>query len=277
MSSPEPVAPGASTAQPRPGFVERAGEALTRRVSVICYALGFFIEILRETVASFGRRKVGSRVLAMQILFTGVEALAVTAVIAVGLGAVIIVQGTSLLPQFGQIQLLYVILITVITRELGPILTAVIVASRSGTAITTELGNMVINHEVEAYIASGINPIAYLVVPRFLGVIISMVVLNLYFNIFGLLGSWMVTQLIQPVEFVQYFHGLFGALSVVDVLSSLVKSVIFGAIVSTVATFHGFRVERSSTEVPQMAIKSVGQGFILLMFANAVITLVYYL
>ncbi|TVR00638.1 MAG: ABC transporter permease, partial [Spirochaetaceae bacterium] len=149
----------------------------------------------------------------MQILFTGVEALAVTAVIAVGLGAVIIVQGTSLLPQFGQIQLLYVILITVITRELGPILTAVIVASRSGTAITTELGNMVINHEVEAYIASGINPIAYLVVPRFLGVIISMVVLNLYFNIFGLLGSWMVTQLIAPVEFVQYFQGLFSALS----------------------------------------------------------------
>ncbi len=265
------------SAQPRPGFIERAGAALTSRVAVLFYALGFFIEILIETLRYVRRRPAGSRVLAMQILFTGVEALAVTAVLALGLGAIIIVQGTSLLPQFGQQQLLYVILITVITRELGPILTALIVASRSGTAITTEIGNMVINHEIEAYIASGINPIAYLVVPRFLGVIISMVVLNLYFNIFGLLGSWLISQLLQPIEFFQYFHGLFSALSVVDVFSSLVKSVVFGAIVSAVSTFHGFRVERLSTEVPQTAIRSIGQVFILLIIANALITLVYYL
>lgn len=269
MSTPDSIVRGS--------VVERAGAAVTSRIGLLFYALGFFIEILLETLRWIRRRPAGSRVLAMQILFTGVEALAVTAVLAIGLGAVIIVQGTSLLPQFGQQQLLYVILITVITRELGPILTAVIVAARSGTAITTEIGNMVINHEIEAYVASGINPISYLVVPRFLGVVISMVVLNLYFNIFGLLGSWIISQLLQPIEFFHYFHGLFSALSVVDVFSSLVKSVVFGAIVSTVSTFHGFRVERSSTEVPQMAIKSVGQGFILLMVANALITLVYYL
>ena len=108
------------------------------------------------------------------------------AFIALALGALIIVQGNSILPRFGQGKLLYTLLVIVITRELGPLLTAFIIIARSGTAIATELGNMVISHEIEAYVAVGINPIAYLVVPRFLGVTVSMVLLTVYFNFFGL-------------------------------------------------------------------------------------------
>ena len=238
--------------------------------------MGFFYEILKETFL-YLRSKRSRRVLTFQILFTGVEALSAIAALALALGAIIIIQGISLLPQFGQGSLIYTILITVITRELGPILTAFIVTARSGTAIATELGNMVINHEIEAYVATGINPIHYLVVPRFIGVTVSLVLLNLYFNIFGLLGSYFITQFVASVGFAEYFRSLLSALSLVDVISSLIKSVVFGAIISTVAVYYGFKVERSPTEVPQTAIKSVGQGFILLIIANAILTLVYYL
>lgn len=259
-----------------PAIHERLGRKAIVRAQGFAYAMGFFYEILKETV-HYIRQKRSRRVLTFQILFTGVEALSVIAVLALALGAIIIIQGVSLLPQFGQGSLIYTILITVITRELGPILTAFIVTARSGTAIATELGNMVINHEIEAYVATGINPINHLVVPRFIGVTISVVFLNLYFNIFGLLGSYFLTQFVQAVGFVDYFSNLLAALSPVDVISSLIKSVVFGAIIATVATYYGFKVERSSTEVPQTAIKSVGQGFMLLIVANAILTLVYYI
>ena len=256
--------------------LERMGASVLKRLSDMIYSLGFFLEIIKEMLLFVRRRQAGYRVLTMQILFTGVEALPVIGILAVGLGAVIIVQGQSLLPQFGQGQLIYVILVTVITRELGPILTAFIVTARSGTAVATELGNMVVNHEIEAYMASGINPIAYLAVPRFVGVTLATVLLNLYFNVFGLFGSFIVTQFLRPIAFAEYFRGLLAAMTPTDVIASIVKAVVMGAIVAATSIYYGFRVERASTEVPVKAIRAVGTGFVLAILANAVITVVYY-
>lgn len=258
---------------------EKIGAGLYLRIQGGFYAAGYFFEILRETFRFLRRRQVGYgyNVLVMQILFTGVEALGVIAVISLSLGAVIIIQGLNILPQFGQSKLIHTILIIVITRELGPILTAFIITARSGTAMAIELGNSIISHEIEAYIAFGINPISYLIVPRFIGVTISLALLNLYFNLFGLLGSFIVTQFITPQPIGEYLYALVTTLRTRDVLSSLVKSLVFGAIISSTATFYGFRVEKSSTEIPQMAIKAVGRSFVLCILANAIITLVYYL
>ena len=163
-----------------------------------------------------------------------------------------------------------------ITRELGPLLTAFIIIARSGTAIATELGNMVVSHEIEAYLSVGINPISYLVVPRVLGVTISMIALTMYFNLFGLIGSFLVSQIVKPVPFGEYFRSLLSALQPADLLSTLVKSIVFGIIISIVATYQGFKVSLSVTEIPRAAIKSVGQGFVLCLIADALITLIYY-
>ena len=258
-------------------MVTRLGHWFIGKLSAWAYGAGFFFLVIKEAVLFIRRKQVGFRVLVMQILFTGFEALAVTGLIAMALGAVIIVQGVNLLPQFGQGQLIYAILITVITRELGPLLTAFIITARSGTAIATELGNMVISHEIEAYVSVGINPISYLVVPRFLGVTISLLILNIYFNIFGLVASYFLTQLIQPIQFLEYFSNLLGQIRPADIGSSFVKSLVFGAIISTVATFNGFAVQQASTEIPQKVIKAVGQGFIYCIIADALITMITYL
>ena len=136
---------------------------------------------------------------------------------------------------------------------------------------------MVVAHEIQAYVAVGINPISYLVVPRFLGVTLSMLLLNLYFNVFGLFGSFLLTQLIRPIPFLDYFRNLLRFLGPADIVSSFIKSLVFGMIISITATYHGFRVEQSTTEIPQVAIKAVAHGFILCIIADAAITLVYYL
>jgi len=252
------------------------GHAARTKASSILYGLGFFYTVLKETVRFFSRSQVGYKVLIMQILFTGYEALVINAIMAVSIGAAINVIGSNLLPQFGQSQLMYSILIVIITRELGPLLTAFVITARSGTAIATQLGTMVVDHEIEAYIAVGLNPISYLVVPRFIGVVVSMVVLTLYFNIFGLLGSYIVVQVIKPIPIGEYFGALMSTLTLSDVASGLIKALVFGVIVSVVSTYQGFAVNRASTEVPVAGIKAVGKSFILIIVADVLITLVQY-
>lgn len=257
-------------------MISRLGRWAITKARDFSYAMGFFFQVMSETVLFVRRRQVGFRVLVLQILFTGVEALSIVALVALAIGAVIIVEGGTILPRFGQTSLMYSILIIVITRELGPLLTAFIIIARSGTAIATELGNMVVSHEIEAYVSVGINPISYLVVPRVLGVTISVVALTMYFNVFGLAGSFLVSQLVKPVPFGEYFRALLAALQPADLVSTLVKSLVFGVIISVVATYQGFRVALSVTEIPRATIKAVGQGFVLCLLADALITLVYY-
>ncbi len=241
------------------------------------YEAGFFLQILKNIPAFFRKRKIGYKVMTMQILFTGVEALGIITLISLALGAVIIIQGLSMLSQFLQDNLAYTILIGIITRELGPILTAFIIIARSGTAIATEIGGMAVNHELEAYTASGINPISFLAVPRFLGVTISLLLLNIYFNIFGLMGSFVVARIFSSLDIQDYMRNLLITLQPEDIFSALLKSLVFGVIISVVSTFSGFKVEQSSTEVPVMAIQAVGKSFAYCMVANIVITLIYYL
>ncbi|MBN1410691.1 MAG: ABC transporter permease [Spirochaetales bacterium] len=253
------------------------GRWLILKFKSVFYALGYFFQILKETLFFIQRKQVGFKVLIMQIYFTGVKALSIITFIALAMGAIIIIQGVTVFNQFGQGNLIYVILTTIITRELGPILTAFIIIARSGTAIATELGNMVVTHEIEAYVATGINPVSYLIVPRFLGVSLSLVFLTIYFNFVGLFGSYFITQLIKPVDFFTYFNSLLAVLKFEDILTSVIKSFVFGIIISTVATYHGLKVKVASTEVPQIVIKAVGHGFILCIVANVIITLLYYI
>ncbi|MFA6508073.1 MAG: ABC transporter permease [Treponemataceae bacterium] len=258
-------------------FISQIGKRALDRLNTAIYALGFLGRVFTETLFFFRRKQVGYRVLVMQILFTGVEALGVSAVLAVSVGAIVNIVGLSLLPQFGQSRLVYVILIAVITRELGPLLTAFIIVARSGTAIATELGGMVVSHEIEAYISVGIDPISYLAVPRFLGVTFSCFLLNIYFNMFGLLGSYGVLRVIKPLPFIEYFQGLVSTIHGPDIAVGLIKSLVFGTLISIMATYQGFSVARSTTEVPQAGIRAVGQSFVAIVMADAVITTLSYL
>lgn len=258
-------------------MLQLLGQGVFAYVDDLLYGTGFFYQSLVAALQYFRKRQLGYRVITMQLLFTGVEALSVIALISLSLGAVIIIQGVNILPQFGQGVLIYKILITVITRELGPLLCAFVVIARSATAVATELGHMVVSHQIEAYVATGVNPIRYLVAPRFIGITLSVVILNLYFNFFGLVGSFILTQLFEPIPFSEYFHNLLIYLKAPDIFSSLLKSFIFGLIISHTATYNGLRVQQSSTEVPQRVIRSVVQGFTLCIVADAIITMVYYI
>ncbi|MCL2481394.1 MAG: ABC transporter permease [Spirochaetaceae bacterium] len=258
-------------------MIERIGAGIRGNLVNFSYAAGFFLSLIKESFFFLRQKHVGFKVLRMQILFTGFEALSVISLLGIALGVVIIVQGLSLLPQFGQGDLIFTILDVVITRELGPLLTAFVIIARSATAISTELGNMVVSHEIEAYVSTGIDPISYIAVPRFLGVTISIILLNLYFNVAGLVGSYFVAQFIKTVTFTEYFRNLLLIAKPASIAISFIKSFVFGIIISFSATYNGFRVEVSTTEIPQVVIKSVGMGLTLCIIASAIITALSYL
>jgi phospholipid/cholesterol/gamma-HCH transport system permease protein len=249
---------------------------LASKIRDIFYNLGFFAKTLKGVGQFIRNYKASFKILVMQILFTFVHAMGISMFLAVAIGAAVNIIGMPMLTMLNQQSLIYTLLIMFITRELGPLLTAFIVIARSATAIATEIAGMVISHEVEAYISVGVDPIEHIAVPRFLGVTSSLVLLNIYFSIFGLAGSFLVAQLFNSTPIDYYFSNLLQHLSINDILLSIIKSIAFGAIISTVAVIEGFSVERASTEVPVAGLKAVSGAFALCILVNVLLSVIYY-
>jgi len=226
----------------------------------VLYNIGFFTRLLKG-IKGFIQAKGARKTLVMQIYFTFLEALVISSLLALGIGAGMNIVLVPFLASLSQERLIYTLLIAIITRELGPLLTAFIIIARSATAIATEIAGMVISHEIEAYISIGADPIEYLAVPRFLGVTISLFMLNVFFNIFGLAGSFAVAQFFTPLPASVYFGYLLESLTLPDLLISVIKSIGFGIIISVVAITRGLAVERASTEIPVAGLRAVGASF----------------
>jgi phospholipid/cholesterol/gamma-HCH transport system permease protein len=241
------------------------------------YNLGFFARTLRGVGSFIKRWKVSSRILVMQILFTFVQALSICSLLALAIGAAVNIIGFPTLAKFSQQQLIYPLLITIITTELGPLLTAFIVIARSATAIATEIAGMVINHEIEAYISVGVDPIEHLAVPRFLGLTISLLLLNIYFSAFGLAGSYIVAQVFHSLPADYYFSNLLMSLKIKDIFILILKSLSFGMIISIVAITEGLAVERASTEVPVAGLRAVSNAFAGCIVLNILLSAIYYI
>ena len=250
---------------------------LSAGVQTLFYRLGFFARTLKGVGTFIKRWHVSSRILVMQILFTFVQAMGISTLLALGIGAAVNAIGLPNLERISQQQLIYSLLIIIVTRELGPLLTAFIVIARSATAIATEIAGMVINHEIEAYISVGIDPIEHLAVPRFLGVTISVFLLNVYFSVFGLVGSFVVAQIFHTIPADYYFGNILHSLSIQDVFISIVKSISFGMIISIGAMTEGLSVERASTEVPVAGLRAVSNAFAGCIVVDIILLALYYI
>jgi len=258
-------------------MIDDMGREVREQIGEFFYFSGFVKNVFQQIGYMFMSGKLIGMVLMRQILFTGYQAVKIITWLGLALGAIIIIQGMTLLQNFGQSELVYQILIIIITKELGPLLTAFIIIARSGTAMSTELGNMVVNSEVEALRSIGIDPINYLVVPRMLGVIISLCCLSVYFNMAGLLGGYLVSSVIYPLSFLDFFNNLLMRMKITDLIFNQIKSVVFGAIISIVCCYQGLRVEFASTEVPVRTIKAVVSSLSWMMIFNIIITVISYM
>lgn len=191
-----------------------------------------------------------------QIYFTGIETLMVLFPISIAIGAVVTAQVINLI-GVGSESLIAKILVFTVLRELGPLLTILIVIARSGAAIATELGTMQINHEVETLEAMGISPLHYLVLPRIIGVTLSVFILTIYFEFGTIAGGLLCGAIGWNIPFSQFSQGLYAALSIGEIIPGVIKSLSFGLFVSAICCSKGLQVEGSTTMVPQAATKGV--------------------
>lgn len=212
------------------------------------------------------------RVILKQLYFTGLETLKVIVVTSVLLGTVIITQVISLI-GVGNEGLTGKVLVWVVVRELGPLLTAIIVIARSGAAIATELGFMRINGEIASLESLGIPCQQYLIMPRVLGVTAAVVVLTIYFEILSIAGGFLVASLGWHVQFEAFSQGLFSIMTLSELAVSLLKSVSFGLFLSAACCRQGLMVERSATQIPQAATKGVMQSLFLIFILDGLITM----
>lgn len=196
------------------------------------------------------------QVLLRQIYFTGLESTGVVVVMALTIGIVIVTQSILLLGN-SNVAMVAKVLCWVVVRELGPLLTALVVIARSGAAIAAELAQMQITGQVDSLRSLGISPIAYLVLPRLLGGMLSVFALTIYFDASALFGGFLAAFVGWNLPYDLFFQGIYGGLSVDQIFAGAFKSLLFGLIVAAVACQRGLIVERTSTSIPKAATQAV--------------------
>jgi phospholipid/cholesterol/gamma-HCH transport system permease protein len=217
------------------------------------------------------------RVIASQILFTGVDALPVVSAIALMLGIIIIIQAGITLPQVGAGAFLANVIMITVVRELGPLLTAFIVVWRSGTAMCTELGNMRVGQEIAALDAMGISLIRFLVMPRVIGAIVSVICLTVYFDLVAVIGGFLVAKVKLTIPFAVYLTEIEKVLSIADVLITVIKSSLFGLATAVICCHHGLSVVGATTEVPQQTTRAMLNTVTVCLVLDIIVSIGFYL
>ena len=209
---------------------------------------------------------------ATQIFYTAVEPLPIFLTIAVSLGFIVIAAADGLMRPNGLAPHVPTVVAQATVRELVPIVIAVILVGRSGTAISTELGYMRVNQEVEALEAAGVNVDYFLVLPRILGMTLSCVGLTVLMGGAALVGGFLTAQGLNQVAAGLRLAQILAALTPATVALALLKSLIFGLTIGAISSFHGMAVGRHFAEIPRANVRGSVRSFFGCFLLNAVIS-----
>lgn len=225
---------------------------------------------------SQGLRTIFS-VVSAQVYFTGWQALPIISTLAIGSGAAMILQAGSQINLLGGVESIGTFMMVIVVRELGPLLTALIVVARSGTAVASEIGSMKVQREVDALYAMGINPLSYIVFPRLMGGVISVLCLAFYFNLIAIIGGYVATIFVHQIDFYYYVGLIIDAVSPEDIFLFFTKNIFSGAIIFLVCCRQGLSVVCSSHEVPQVTTKAVFMSIKYIVGFHLCVTGLFYL
>ncbi len=211
-----------------------------------------------------------------QMVLAGVNSIPIVSLISLFIGIILALQGAYQLQKFGAAYYVTALVGVSMTRELGPLITAIVIAGRSGSAFAAEIGTMKVAEEIDALEAMGLNSVKYLVVPKYLAMLVMMPCLTLISDLAGILGGGLfeIWQLDQS-----YFTFLFAtrdALVMRDIWTGLIKSLIFALIITKVGCYEGFSVQGGAEGVGKATTSSVVVSIFLIIFADVVFTALFY-
>lgn len=163
-----------------------------------------------------------------------------------------------------------------LTRELAPVLTALIVAGRIGAGITAEIGSMKVTEQIDALRAFAVNPVRYLVVPRFIALAVMLPILTVFADLIGIFGGFVICVTKLSISAPMYFTMAMEALLVKDIVTGLVKTIFFGMIIAVVGCYEGLNVRGGADGVGKATTLSVVHSFILIIVADSIFTTIFY-
>ncbi len=209
-------------------------------------------------------------VLLKQLYFTGIQSAGPISVMGFLAGMIMVMHVSSLV---GRNELLTLhVLIWIVVRELGPLLTAIVIVGRSSSAIASELAAMQVNGEIKSLRRMGISPVEYLVMPRMLAMTITSAALTFYFQVVAIGTGMVVTAWNIDVSLIGEIGHFFEMISYRDIFAALLKSLCFGMLVSVVSCYYGLTVNRAMTGIPVAASRAVMRSLLAVFACDGLIT-----
>jgi len=248
---------------------------LIRGLEKLFHYIGSISFFIKNTFWWMFTKKRNIKSLVREIVFIGIDSFPLVSLIAFFIGMIIAFQTAYQLQQLAsEIQLASLVALSLV-RELGPVIGALIVAARGGASITAGIGSMKISEQVDALEALGVDPIDYLVVPKFIALVICMPILIIYADFLGIIGGYIIGSTKFAIPAGLYFRMTLDALNFKDILSGLAKSVCFGSVIAFISCYEGFR-PFSSTDVSRSVTQSVVRSFMLIIITDCILTALFY-
>src|SRR5688572_29965584 len=238
--------------------------------------------LLRDTAAAaiYGltgkRRRMGWLNLWAQMNRVGVRSIPIVSLVLFCIGAILALQMAPILRDYGVLSQTADIISIAIFRELGPLVSAIVLTGFAGASIAAEMGTMVVSEEIEALEAQAIPPIRFLVVPRVLATTIMMVCIALVGDLMGMLGGLFVSQAFLDIGFRQYLTRTFDMLEMQDFVTGLIKAGVFGVIISSLACYLGLNVTNGAQGVGVATTRTVVLTIVALIVVDLMFTAAFF-
>ena len=250
-------------------FLRFLGSETVNRVWRLGYASRFFLAVLLRSGAAFFRFRLVMR----EIWFSGVLSLIIIMISGLFVGLVLGLQGYEILQRYGSSQALGTMVALSLLRELGPVVAALLFASRAGSAITAEIGLMKTTEQLTAMDMMAVDPVARVVAPRFWGGVISMPFLAALFSSMGIFGGWLIGVVFIGVDDGAFWSSMQASVDFRhDVWNGVCKSLVFGVAVSLIAVFEGFDSEPTAEGVSRAITRTVVTSALAILALDFVLT-----
>jgi len=229
-----------------------------------------------KTINPFALHPLRWRHAIEEMVSAGVGAAPIVALTAFCSGLILAFQGGSELRKLGALELVIPLVAIGITREAGPLITAITVSGRSGSAFSAEIGAMVITDEVSVLKTMALDPVEVLVSPKFLALLVVMPCLTVVADLAGILaGGWFIYSTIGT-SLTLYIHAALDTLYIRDIVSGLIKSIVFATLITQIGCLQGFRVQANAQDLGRSTTSAVVKSIFLVIVADLLFTALFY-
>ncbi len=258
-------------------FFESIGRGTLSIVRDFTRIFALLFETIYWIIAGpFKKKPISHKNFFAQTVFAGLDSMMIVFFVNLFIGMVLAMQSAYQLEQLGATIYVAALVGVSVTREIGPVLTSLVIAGRVGAAITAELATMKVTEQMEALETLSLNPVRYLVAPRFLALLFMLPCLVVLGNIVGMFGGFIIGTTQLHLTPGLYFDTTIQFLTLKDINTGLFKSAVFSMIISMVACYKGISTEGGAEGVGRSTTQSVVTSFVFIILADAILTLIFY-